>query len=132
MTSAGWFDDRMFRAGDNTEQGGYRLTKEIFSEKRPPDAIITFNDSMAIGAYRAINEMGLSIPDDVAVASFNDISVAQFLNPPLTTVRLPAEEIGEGAVELLLERVGGRELAKQITLASTLVWRGSTRQPLEK
>jgi LacI family transcriptional regulator len=132
MTSAGWFDDRMFRAGDNTEQGGYRLTKEIFSEKRPPDAIITFNDSMAIGAYRAINEMGLSIPDDVAVASFNDISVAQFLNPPLTTVRLPAEEIGEAAVELLLERVGGRELAKQITLASTLVWRGSTRQPLGK
>jgi LacI family transcriptional regulator len=122
----------MFRSGDNTEQGGYRLTKEIFNEKRPPDAIITFNDSMAIGAYRAIHELGLSIPGDVGVASFNDISVAQFLNPPLTTVHLPAEEIGEAAVELLLERVGGRDLAKQITLASTLVWRGSTRQPVEK
>lgn len=132
MTKAGWFDDRMFRSGDNTEQGGYRLTKEIFSEKRPPDAIITFNDSMAIGAYRAIHEMGLTIPGDVGVASFNDISVAQFLNPPLTTVHLPAEEIGEGAVELLLERVGGRDLAKQITLASKLVWRGSTRQAIEK
>ncbi len=61
------------------------------------------------------------------MASFNDISVAQFLNPPLTTVHLPAEEIGEAAVELLLERVGGRELAKQITLASRIVWRASTR-----
>jgi len=82
---------------------------------------------MAIGVYRALHEAGLSIPDDIGVASFNDISVAQFLNPPLTTVHLPAEEIGETAVELLLERVGGREIAKQISLASRIVWRSSTR-----
>ncbi|HWV00387.1 MAG TPA: substrate-binding domain-containing protein, partial [Devosia sp.] len=63
------------------------------------------------------------------IASFNDISVAQFLNPPLTTIHLPAEEIGEGAVELLLERMAGRELAKRITLATRIIWRGSTRQP---
>lgn len=129
MTQAGWFDDRMFRSGDNTEQGGYRLTTEILEQKRPPEVIVTFNDSMAIGAYRAIHEKGLSIPGDIGVASFNDVSVAQFLNPPLTTVHLPAEEIGETAVELMLERVGGRELAKQITLASRLVWRASTRLP---
>ena len=55
--------------------------------------------------------------------------MAQFLNPPLTTIRLPSEEIGETAVELLLERVAGRELAKRISLASRLIWRGSTRQP---
>ncbi|RYE52229.1 MAG: LacI family transcriptional regulator, partial [Hyphomicrobiales bacterium] len=125
----GWFDDRLLRSGDKTEEGGYRLARELLREGRPPEVIITFNDSMAIGAYRAINEMGLSIPGDIGVASFNDISVAQFLNPPLTTVRLPAEEIGEAAVELLLERVGGRDIAKQITLASSLVWRGSTRVP---
>jgi LacI family transcriptional regulator len=129
MTQAGWFDDRMFLSGDNTEQGGYRLTTEVLQQKRPPEVIVTFNDSMAIGAYRAIHEKGLSIPDDIGVASFNDVSVAQFLNPPLTTVHLPAEEIGETAVELMLERVGGRELAKQITLASRLVWRASTRLP---
>ena len=67
---------------------------------------------MAVGAYRAIAEAGLHIPDDIAVASFNDISVAQFLNPPLTTVRLPSEEIGETAVELLLERAAGRDLSQ--------------------
>jgi LacI family transcriptional regulator len=127
MTAAGWFDDRLFRSGDNTEEGGYRLTRDLLSDRRTLDAIITFNDSMAIGVYRALHEAGLSIPDDIGVASFNDISVAQFLNPPLTTVHLPAEEIGEAAVELLLERVGGRELAKQITLASRIVWRASTR-----
>ena len=85
---------------------------------------------MAVGAYRAIHEMGLSIPGDIAVASFNDISVAQFLNPPLTTVHLPAEEIGEGAVELLMERAGGRELPKRVTLATSVRWRGSTRLPV--
>jgi LacI family transcriptional regulator len=127
MTAAGWFDDRLFRSGDNTEEGGYRLTRDLLSDRRTLDAIITFNDPMAIGVYRALHEAGLSIPDDIGVASFNDISVAQFLNPPLTTVHLPAEEIGEAAVELLLERVGGRELAKQITLASRIVWRASTR-----
>jgi LacI family transcriptional regulator len=91
--------------------------------------LITGNDNMAVGAYRAIHELGLRIPEDIAVASFNDISVAQFMSPPLSTVRLPSEEIGETAVELLLERMAGRELAKRITLASKAIWRGSTRHP---
>jgi len=64
------------------------------------------------------------------VASFNDVSVAQFMNPPLTTVHLPAEEIGETAVELLLERVGGRDLPKRVTLATSVRWRASTRAPV--
>jgi LacI family transcriptional regulator len=112
-----------------TEESGYKLTRRILSESNRPDALITANDNMAVGAYRAIHEMGLRIPDDIAVASFNDVSVAQFMSPPLTTVHLPAEEIGEGAVELLLERVGGRELPKRVTLATSLRWRGSTRSP---
>jgi LacI family transcriptional regulator len=101
------------------------------SQKQAPDAIVTCNDNIAVGAYRAIHDLGLKIPEDVAVASFNDISVAQFLNPPLTTVHLPSEEIGETAIELLLERMAGREIAKRIALASTIVWRASTRQAVE-
>jgi LacI family transcriptional regulator len=115
----------------NTEQTGYTLAVRLMSQKQPPDAIVTCNDNIAVGAYRAIHELGLAIPEDVAVASFNDISVAQFLNPPLTTVHLPSEEIGETAIELLLERMTGREIAKRITLASTIVWRASTRQAAE-
>jgi LacI family transcriptional regulator len=114
----------------NTEQTGYGLAVRLMSQKAPPDAIVTCNDNIAVGAYRAIHDLGLRIPEDVAVASFNDISVAQFLNPPLTTVRLPAEEIGETAIELLLERIAGREPAKRINLASQIVWRASTRQPV--
>lgn len=129
MSEAGTFDERLCRTENNTEESGYRLTRDVLSESNRPDALITCNDNMAVGAYRAIHELGLTIPDDIAVASFNDISVAQFLNPPLTTVRLPSEEIGETAVELLLERVAGRELSKKITLASQIIWRGSTRHP---
>jgi LacI family transcriptional regulator len=129
MTEHGMFDERICRTENNTEESGFRLTREVLAEANPPDAIITCNDNMAVGAYRAISELGLRIPEDIAIASFNDISVAQFMNPPLSTVRLPSEEIGETAVELLLERVAGRELSKRITLASQLKWRGSTRQP---
>jgi LacI family transcriptional regulator len=126
---AGVFDERICLTDSKTEESGYKLTRRILSESDRPDALITANDNMAVGAYRAIHEMGHSIPDDIAVASFNDVSVAQFMSPPLTTVHLPAEEIGEGAVELLLERVGGRELPKRVTLATSLRWRGSTRSP---
>ncbi len=131
MKEAGLFDEKICLIESNTEQSGYNLTRRILSGKRRPDALITGNDNMAVGAYRAIHEMGLRIPDDIAMASFNDISVAQFLNPPLSTVRLPSEEIGETAVELLLERIAGRELAKRIHLGSTLIWRGSTRHPTD-
>ena len=124
---AGTFDERLCLTGNKTEESGYRLTRQLLAEKNRPDALITANDNMAVGAYRAIHEMGLRIPDDVAVASFNDISVAQFLSPPLTTVHLAAEEIGENAVELLLERMNGRELPKRVTLATSLRWRESTR-----
>ncbi|MEO6013976.1 MAG: LacI family DNA-binding transcriptional regulator [Devosia sp.] len=131
MTEHGLFESRLCRTENNTEESGFRLTRQVLSEPDRPDAIMTCNDNMAVGAYRAIAELGLRIPTDVAVASFNDISVAQFLHPPLSTVRLPAEEIGETAVELLLERAAGRDLSKRITLASQLKWRSSTRSPVD-
>ena len=111
----------------DTERTGYQLGTQLLKRRQPPDAIVTCNDNMAVGVYRAARELGLRIPDDVAVASFNDIPVAQFLTPPLTTVRLPGEEIGETAVELLLQRVAGRLLAQRIIIASEIRWRGSTR-----
>ena len=111
----------------NTEQTGYQLGLKMLRQRQPPDAIITCNDNIAIGVYRAVRELGLHIPDDVAVASFNDIPAAQFLSPPLTTVHLPAEEIGEAAVDLLVQRIGGRRPAQRVIIASEIKWRGSTR-----
>ena len=125
----GLFDQTLCVTGDKTEESGHQLTEALVASGADFDAILTANDNMAVGVYRALHEAGLSIPDDVAVASFNDISVAQFLIPPLTTVRLPSEEIGEAAVDLLVQRAGGSDIAKRLVLASQLIWRRSTRSP---
>lgn len=133
MRKRGLFDPAICRTtmspGRNAERAGYELARQMVAAGTLPDALITCNDNVAVGVYRALNEADLAIPDDVAVASFNDTSVAQFLTPPLSTVHLPAEDIGETAVELLLERVSGRELGKRITLETRVSWRGSTRVP---
>ena len=129
MQAAGQFDPDICQIDFNTEDSGYRLTQSVLSRPNRPDCLICGNDNMAVGAYRAIAEMGLKLPEDIAIASFNDISVAQMLNPPLSTVHLPAEETGETAVDLLMERINGRRVAKGVTLATRMIWRGSTRAP---
>ena len=125
----GLFDQKHCLIARNNEESGYYLALKLLKRARRPDAIVTASDNMAVGVYRALHELGLEIGKDIAVASFNDISVAQFLHPPLTTIRLPAEEIGETAVEMLLEQASGRSIGKQVALASKLIWRGSTRKP---
>ncbi|WDR05647.1 LacI family DNA-binding transcriptional regulator [Devosia rhodophyticola] len=114
-----------------TEEFGHRLAPRLLSSPELPDAILTSNDNIAVGIYRALHERGLRIPDDIAVASFNDISVAQFLNPPLTTIRLPAEDIGKTAVDLLIERLDGSDLTRHVSIANRIIWRRSTRTPEE-
>ncbi len=127
MEAAGIYDPDICQIDWNTEESGYRLTQSVLSRPNRPEALICCNDNMAVGAYRAIHELGLRIPTDIAVASFNDISVAQFLNPPLSTVHLPAAEIGETAVDMLMERIAGRQIAKHTILAARMIWRGSAK-----
>ena len=129
MREAGLFDPDLMIIEPFSQESGYMMAKALLSRKTTPDCLVTCNDNMAIGAYRAIHELGLRIPDDIAVASFNDIPVAQFLAPPLSTVKIPAELIGETAVDLLLERIAGRDLGKKVTLATEIVWRDSCRKP---
>jgi LacI family transcriptional regulator len=69
--------------------------------------VLAGNDYFALGVYRAFTEHGLAVPGDVAVAGHGDHPFAAYLNPPLTTVRLPAAEVGATAVDRLLERMGG-------------------------
>lgn len=130
MQEHGIYDPDFCQVDWNTEESGYRLTQAVLSRPNRPEALICGNDNMAVGAYRAVHELGLRIPQDLAVVSFNDISVAQFLNPPLSTVHLPAAEIGETAVDMLLERIAGRQISKRSLLAARMIWRGSAKAPL--
>jgi LacI family transcriptional regulator len=132
----GKFDPELLALGEGSNFGqnlrletGYMLAKQLLSRKTLPDAVLTANDNMAIGIYRAMGEAGLRIPDDIAIASFNDIPVAQFLTPPLSTMKIHGEHIGETAVDLLIERLEGRDYTKNVTIASEMIWRESCRKP---
>jgi len=130
MKEKGLFDPALCLVDRLCFESGYELTQALLANERLPELLITANDNMAIGAYRAIREKGLSIPGHIGVASFNDIPAAQFLAPPLSTVKIFAERVGEVAVDLLLERIAGRDFVKKVTLTTDMIWRESCRNPL--
>lgn len=114
--------------GDFTEEAGYRAGKEIVSLKRRPDAIFAANDAMAIGALSALQEAGLRVPNDIALAGFDDIPIARYVTPRLTTVNVSIPELGRRAFELLLDLVQRPEEVRRRrreTVSSTLVVRES-------
>jgi LacI family transcriptional regulator len=127
--AAGVYDPAFCLEGSLRFEAGYELARQLLALDQPPDVLITANDNMAIGAYRAILEKGLRLPDDIGVVSFNDIPAAQFLSPPLSTVKIHAEHIGETAVDLLLEQIAGRDYVKKVLIATEMVWRDSCRAP---
>jgi LacI family transcriptional regulator len=87
--------------GDFTEESGYRLAKKLHAAGTLPRAVFAANDMMAIGMLLALNENGVRVPDDVALAGFDDIPIARFVNPPLTTVRVRIADLGRCALEKL-------------------------------
>ncbi|HEY1012186.1 MAG TPA: LacI family DNA-binding transcriptional regulator, partial [Herpetosiphonaceae bacterium] len=91
--------------GDFTQEGG-RLAMRRLLEQRP-GAVFAANDMMALGALQTAREAGLRVPEDLALAGFDDIPVAPFANPPLTTVRQPIREIGLTAANLLIDLLEG-------------------------
>lgn len=92
----------LIREGNFLPSGGYQQTLALLSEGEPPDAIFCGNDFTAIGCYEALKEQHLRIPDDVAVMGYDDVEIAQHLNPSLSTVLLPHREMGQRAIDLLL------------------------------
>jgi LacI family transcriptional regulator len=110
--------------------GGYAATRHLLSLPEPPTAIFACNDLMAMGAIGAIVECGLRCPQDVSVVGFDDMHLARYTNPPLTTVAQPKVEMGRQAMLLLLERMNAPVLPiRSLLLEAMLVVRSST-QPL--
>lgn len=87
---------------------GWRATRDILDSWGTPGALICFNDRLAFGAYQALAEAGLRVPDDVSIVSFDDAPLATWLRPALTTFAIPHYELGRRAVELLLAPEEGR------------------------
>ena len=115
------------RAGDWSPGSGYRAMRQLLAEERPT-AVFAANDQMALGAYRAIIEAGLRIPQDVSVLGFDDIDEAEMFAPPLTTVRQDWGLLGRESLRVALEMERGAP-PEQVQLATELVLRASTAAP---
>jgi LacI family transcriptional regulator len=98
-------EEMLVRGDDPTEAGGYAAMRELLVLSPRPRAVFAANDMMAMGAMGAIREAGLRVPEDIAVAGFDDITVARLLNPSLTTVAQFPEHLGRRAAEMLFERL---------------------------
>lgn len=123
------FRDDFLKIGGYYPKYGYYLMKELLLLEEKPTAVFVVNDSLAVGCYKAIDEMGLCIPNDISIVGFNDISVAKYMVPPLTTVHLHMEFMGEQAVNILADRIfSDRETCFKMTVPSKLIIRESVAQ----
>ncbi len=113
--------------GDFTEPSGYAAGRALLERSPRPTAVFVGNDHMAIGVMGALHDAGVRVPSDLAVAGFDDIPMARYLTPPLTTVHVDLNRMGQRAVQMLLEqkRSDDRPLPRQEVLPVTLVVRGS-------
>jgi len=119
--------DALLWRGGFTSQGGYEAMHAILRTEEKPSAVFVCNDLMAIGALRAAHESGVHVPDELSIVGFDDIELSAYTSPPLTTVAQPKERIGALAVDMLLERVGGkRRDARKVVLQPELRVRAST------
>ncbi|GGH89096.1 LacI family transcriptional regulator [Pullulanibacillus pueri] len=113
--------------GEFSMSEGYKLMKKAISKGHLPTSFFIASDSMAIGALRALQESGLHVPKDVSIVGFNDIQVASFTNPPLTTIKVFTEKMGEIAVKLLLDKWQGRDFPLKVVVPTRLMIRESCR-----
>jgi LacI family transcriptional regulator len=121
------FDPELLVDAGFTEDGGDRATEALLALKNPPTAVFAVTDMTAVGAYAAARRLGMRIPEDLAIAGYNDIPLAARLIPGLTTVHVPIHELGTVAAGMLLEQIETGVLApKRVVFAPQLVVRGST------
>lgn len=100
--------------GDRSK--GFMAMTQLLAREDRPDGVVAFNDLLAIGAMQAIREQGLRVPDDIAVAGFDDIEAASLVEPALTTVRQPLHDIGQTACSVLLNLINGEKPASNKTV----------------
>ncbi|HUG41637.1 MAG TPA: LacI family DNA-binding transcriptional regulator [Longimicrobiales bacterium] len=118
---------------DFTKQGGYAAAQRLAGLAERPTAIFAANDSMAVGALSALQEAGLRVPEDVAVVGFDDVPIARYVTPPLSTVQVDLQGLGRRAVELLLLALqeGAAHEPRHEVVGTSLVVRRSCGAPRE-
>lgn len=128
------FDQDYFILKENSQldvKTAEDLTTEALSKwgTKLPTAILAANDAFAIGVIHSLKEQGLKVPEEISVMGINDISISQYVSPPLSSVHAFTEEMGEVGVNLLHKRIASPGIAKRLFLSTELVVRQSTAAP---
>lgn len=119
-------DERLLVHGDSESAAAEQATAALLSLAAPPTALVTANNTMTIGALRALRERGLSVPGDLALCCFDDFAWADLFSPRLTAIAQPSKDIGAQAVRLLLDRLAAPDRpARILRLPCTFVHRSS-------
>ncbi len=130
MAEAGWsIDEQLVVHGDGKPEGAAAAARELLALREPPAAILCYNDMSALGVLRQAAIEGIPVPEELSVTGFDDIFFANYVQPPLTTVRQPMRELGRRAMGLLLSILRGEENDKAILIEGELIVRGSTAPP---
>jgi LacI family transcriptional regulator len=120
-------DENLIRTGDLTQKSGYEKAHELLRLPDPPTVIVAFNDLMAFGAMSAAQELGFVVGHNLSVTGFDDIPMAEYSHPPLTTVSQPVYKIGSMLCEMLIEKILAASVERQqLVLQPTLAVRKST------
>jgi DNA-binding LacI/PurR family transcriptional regulator len=112
--------------GDGKPIEGERAARQLFKLRHPPTAIFCYNDMTALGVLQAARTLGIRVPEDVSIGAFDDLFVASYTSPPLTTIRQPKREMGRRAMYILVQLLKGEKPASRIKLPGELIIRGST------
>jgi LacI family transcriptional regulator len=121
------FDPALVRSGDFEHEGGFLQGGELLDLPDPPSAIFAGSDQQAFGLYEAARQRGLRVPQDLSVVGFDDLPIARWVSPPLTTVRQPLAEMGRTAAQMLGDLIEGLPLRTvRVELSTELIVREST------
>ena len=126
MVKNGLYREEYLQIGDFSMESGYIMMKEILKLEDRPTAVFCGNDSIAMGAYKAIRENKLKIPEDISIIGFNNLKLSQYSIPPLTTIKIDTKLIAQETVNSLIELLEGkRDYHKKVFLPIELIERQS-------
>ena len=126
MVKNGLYREEYLQIGDFSMESGYIMMKEILKLEDRPTAVFCGNDSIAMGAYKAIRENKLKIPEDISIIGFNDLKLSQYSIPPLTTIKIDTKLIAQETINSLIELLEGkRDYHKKVFLPIELIERES-------
>jgi LacI family transcriptional regulator len=124
------FDPHLLRGGNFEVEAGYRAGRDLLDRADRPTAVFAGSDMQALGVLRAARDLGIRVPEDLSVVGYDDLPLAQWTTPALTTVRQPLEEMGSAAARMLFELADQQTpLSTRLNLGTDLVVRETTAPP---